>query len=81
MKQQMTAVIFGVIIIVVGLVLESTVLSTAATAGSDANAPSFTGARNLNDLVPLVYNAAIVIIGVGLIGVGTAGFAGRGPLR
>ena len=35
----------------------------------------------MNDLVPLVYNAAIVIIGVGLIGLGGFGMAGKGPLH
>ena len=81
MKQQITTIIFGVIIIVVGLVLESTILSRAATAGSDASIGSFAGARALNDLVPLVYNAAIVILGVGLIGLGGFGVTGKGPLK
>jgi len=76
----MTALIFGVLIIVVGLVLESTILSQAATAGSSANIGSFSGAQDLNDLVPLVYNAAVVVMGVGLIGLGAAGIGGKGPL-
>lgn len=80
-KSSMMALIMGVIIIVVGLVLEATILSRAATAGSDTNIGSFAGAQALNDLVPLVYNAAIVIMGVGLIGLGAAGLAGRGPIR
>jgi len=74
-------IIFGVIIIVVGLVLETTILSRAATAGSDTNIGSFAGARALNDLVPLVYNAAIVILGIGLIGLGSFGMVGKGPAR
>jgi len=77
----MTALIFGVLIIVVGLVLESTILSQAATAGSSANIGSFSGAQDLNDLVPLVYNAAVVVMGVGLLALGSAGLAGKGPLR
>lgn len=81
MSASMTALIFGVIIIVVGLVLETTILSRASTAGSDASIGSFAGARALNDLVPLVYNAAIVIMGVGLIGLGALGMTGRGPLK
>ena len=80
MTKNMTALIFGVLIIVVGLVLENTILTQAASAGSSANAGSFSGASDLNDLVPVVYNAAVVIMGVGLIGVGAAGFAGKGPL-
>jgi len=81
MKGQMTAIIMGVIIIVVGLVLESTILSRAATAGSDVKIGSFAGAQALNDLVPLVYNAAIVILGVGLIGLGSLGMIGKGPMK
>ena len=81
MKNQMTAIVMGVIIIVVGLVLESTILNRAATAGSDTNIGSFAGAQALNDLVPLVYNAAIVLLGVGLIGLGSLGMVGKGPMK
>lgn len=41
---------------------------------------SFAGAKSLNDLVPLVYYTIIVMISVSLIGIGTVGFTGRGPL-
>ena len=81
MKGQLSAIIMGVIILVVGVILESTILDRAASAGSDTNIGSFAGAQALNDLVPLVYNAAIVIIGVGLIGLGSFGMVGKGPLR
>jgi len=79
-SQRITAIIMGVIVIVVGLVLEVTILSTASSAGGNANIGSFSGAQSLNDLVPLIYNAAVVMLGVGLMGVGAAGFAGKGPL-
>ena len=77
-SQRITAIIMGVIVIVVGLVLETTVLSQAATAGGNANIGSFSGAQSLNDLVPLIYNAAVVMLGVGMMAIGAAGFAGRG---
>ena len=79
-SQRITAIIMGVIVIVVGLVLETTVLSQASTAGSNANIGSFSGAQSLNDLVPLIYNAAVVMLGVGMMAIGAAGFAGRGPM-
>jgi hypothetical protein len=79
-SQRITAIIMGVIVIVVGLVLETTILSQAATAGGNANIGSFSGAQSLNDLVPLIYNAAVVMLGVGMMGVGAAGFAGKGPM-
>mgnify|MGYP001136998381 FL=1 len=79
-SQRITSIIMGVIVIVVGLVLETTILSQAATAGSNANIGSFSGAQSLNDLVPLIYNAAVVMLGVGMMAIGVAGFAGRGPM-
>ena len=78
--QRITAIVMGVLVIVVGLVLETTILSQASTAGGNANIGSCSGAQSLNDLVPLIYNAAIVMLGVGMMGIGAAGFAGKGPL-
>ena len=80
-QQRIVSIIMGVIVIVVGLVLESTILSQAASAGSSSNIGSFSGAQSLNDLVPLIYNAAVVMLGVGMMAIGAAGFAGRGPMR
>ncbi len=40
----------------------------------------FSGAQSLNDLVPLIYNASVVMLGVGMMAIGAAGFAGRGPM-
>ena len=37
-------------------------------------------AQALNDLVPLVYYAVVVLIGVGMMGLGAAGLTGRGPM-
>jgi len=80
MGNRIMAIILGVVTLVVGLVLESTILSQAATAGSSANIGSFSGAQSLNDLVPLIYNAAVVMLGVSMMAIGAAGFAGRGPM-
>ena len=79
-QQRIVSIIMGVIVIVVGLVLESTILSQAASAGSSSNIGSFSGAPSLNDLVPLLYNASVVMLGVGMMAIGAAGFAGRGPM-
>jgi hypothetical protein len=79
-QQRIVSIIMGVIVIVVGLVLESTIFSQAASAGSNANIGSFSGAQSLNDLVPLIYNASVVMLGVGMMAIGAAGFAGRGPI-
>ena len=79
-QQRIVSIIMGVIVIVVGLVLESTILSQAASAGSSSNIGSFSGAQSLNDLVPLIYTASVVMLGVGMMAIGAAGFAGRGPM-
>ena len=79
-QQRIVSIIMGVIVIVVGLVLEATILSQAASAGSSSNIGSFSGAQSLNDLVPLIYNASVVMLGVGMMAIGAAGFAGRGPM-
>ena len=34
----------------------------------------------LNDLIPLVYIPAILMVGVGLIGMGGADYVGMGPM-
>ncbi len=72
-KSSIGAVVGGVLTIVVGLVLSNTILSQASTSGSSANIGSFSGAQALNDLVPLIYCAVVVLIGVGLMGVGAKG--------
>jgi len=67
------AVIGGVITLVIGMVLASTVNTQAASTGAAANIGSFTGAQALNDLIPLVYIAAIVMGGAGYMGMGPMG--------
>ena len=79
--KQITALVGGLLTVVIGLILSTIVNSQAATAGSAANIGSFSGAQALNDLVPLVFIAAIVMIGVALMALGGAGLAGRGPIR
>ncbi len=79
-QQNIAAIIGGVLTIVVGLVLSSTVLAQAASSGGSASIGSFAGAQALNDLVPLVYYAVVVLIGVGMMGLGAAGLTGRGPM-
>ena len=79
MRAPFVALIIGVLVVVIGLTMGSTIVSTAAA--PPAGIGSFSGASSMNDLVPTVYYAAIVVSSVGLIGVGLAGAAGLGPLR
>ena len=75
-----SAIIIGMITLVVGAILSTTVISQFATSGSNANIGSFSGAQAVNDLVPLLWFVMIVTVALGLIGGGVAGLAGRGPL-
>ena len=77
-KAGILSIIGGVITLVVGMVLFTTILTQAASSGANANIGSFSGAQSLNDLIPLVYIAAIVMVGVGLIGIGAMGIRNNG---
>lgn len=72
-----SALVGGLLTVVIGLILSTIVNSQAATSGAAANIGSFSGAQSLNDLVPLVFIAAIVLIGVGLMALGGIGLARR----
>ena len=75
----MAAIIGGVILLVIGLNLSGTILTTAATSGSSANIGSFSGASAMNDLIPLLYYTLLVIVSVGLMAVG--GFSAQRRVR
>ena len=72
---QIGAIVGGVIALIIGMVLASTVNTQAASTGSAANIGSFAGTQNINDLIPLVYISAILLLGVALFTLGGAGFA------
>jgi hypothetical protein len=80
LQTNLVALLGGVLVLVFGLILASLVNSQAAATGSAANIGSFSGAQSLNDLIPLVFMMVILIAGVGLIGLGGAGVAGKGPM-
>lgn len=79
-QNPLVALIGGVLFLVLGLVLSTTILSQAATSGSSANIGSFSGAQNVNDLIPLLYYFSLALGSLALIGLGGAGVAGKGPL-
>ncbi len=75
---QIGAVIIGLIMMVIGYALSTVLLGSAATAGSDTNAPSFSGFQGISDLGPLVFISAVIMSGVGLIGAAVVGFVRGG---
>lgn len=60
----------GVIFLIFGLILAEPIITTATAAGSDDEIASFTGSKALNDLLPFVYYAVVLVAGVGMIGGG-----------
>ena len=55
--------------------LISILIVSVSWKGVPASIGSFAGASSLNDLVPLVYYAVIVLIGVGMMALGGYGIA------
>ena len=80
-QMRITAIILGVVTIVIGLIVSGIVDSQAATSGGNAEIGSFAGAKAINDLLPLIIRVVVLMVGVGMIGIGTAGFARVGPMR
>ena len=58
-----------------------TELNKATSVASSTNVASFNGAKQINDLLPLIVRVMVLMVGVGMIGIGGAGFTGHGPLR
>ncbi len=79
-------IIMGVITIVVGIILSGVVVDTVSNivtgtgdlaAGSAADS-AFPGARSIATLIPTIYFAAVLVMGVGLIGIGAKSYYRRG---
>ena len=81
MQARIVSIVGGVITLVIGLVLSGVITETASKVGANSMLTSFSGAKAINDLVPLIYFTVIVMVAVGMIGVGLGGFMGRGPMR
>lgn len=75
---KIAAIVLGVITIVIGLALGSVVVQSAAA--DDAAIGSFAGAKAIKNLVPLVYYAVVIGVGVGMMAIGVSGYFGRGPM-
>lgn len=69
----------GVLFLVFGLILADTILTQAASSGTNTNIGSFSGAQALNDLTPFIYYTVVVVGGLGAIGVGA--FTGARRMR
>ena len=81
MRGGITAIIAGLVVMILFGTLSGTVLSTFATAGAESKIGSFGSTRDVNDLIPLIWYIGGMVIGVGLMIMGGLGVAGRGPIR
>lgn len=59
--------IIGMVAFVVGLRLSLVAIDTAGDVGADATVPSFSGVRQFNDLMPLLFQIGLIVIGLGLM--------------
>lgn len=81
-QARITAIILGVVVLMIGMIVAGILDSTASDAGASTKPiGSFAGAKPLNDLIPTLIRVVLVMVGVGMIGIGTAGFARVGPMR
>lgn len=60
----------GMIIFVVGLIVATVVNAVAASTGSNANIGSFTGAQDINDLLPTLFYISVMTAGLTVAGFG-----------
>lgn len=79
MGNNISLVVGGMVVFIIGLIIAGVVNSIAATQGVNANIGSFSGAKSLNDLLPTLFYIGLLIVGLGAMGIGAAGAVGRGP--
>ena len=70
MGQNIFLVIGGMVVFIIGLIVAGVVNSIAATQGSASNIDSFSGAKNLNDLLPTIFYIGLLVVGLGAMGIG-----------
>lgn len=67
----------GVLFLIFGLILASTIISQAVTSGTATGIGSFSGTQNLNNLVPFLYYTIVIVGGLSAIGIGGYGVYSR----
>jgi hypothetical protein len=80
MQRAILSLIMGVITLVVGLVLADVVIDNVTTALTNTSIGSYSGATGIGGLIPMLYFVVMIAMTIGLVSLGGAGLAGRGPL-
>lgn len=75
------AIFGGMLLMVIGLILSATVVTTSVTATGTTGIDSFVGTVQVTRLAPLIFVSVIIGSGVALIGAALAGFIGYGPMK
>lgn len=69
------SVIAGFIVFIIGMSLSGTVAATASSTNSSL--ASYTTAQTMNNLLPLIYEIGLVVVGTGLMIFGGLRIAGK----
>lgn len=78
MQSNIMLVIGGMMVFIIGLIVAGVVNTIASTQGAAANIGSFSGAQNLNDLLPTIFYIGLLVVGLGAMGIGaTRAIRGR----
>ncbi len=80
-KKGIAAIFGGMLLMVIGLILSQTIVTTAVTATTTTGIDSFAGTVQITRLAPLIFVSVIIGSGVALVGAALAGFAGYGPMK
>lgn len=70
----------GLMVFILALIMLGIASDTAATTGALTSIASFTGLRSINNLYPLIFGIAGIVVGLAAMGLGGAGAAGYGPM-
>jgi hypothetical protein len=72
-SSQMSLVIGGVIVLVLGIILADVVIDTTTAALTNASIGSFAGASAIGGLIPFIYFTVVILLAVGMMGIGARG--------
>ena len=76
MGRSVSLIIGGMVVFLIGLIIAGVVNSIASTTGVAGNINSFSGAKSINDLIPVIFYIGLLTVGLGAMGIGAAGAAG-----
>ena len=67
MKAPILVILSGLLALLIGTIFGGVLVDQSATTGADAQMGSFATAKTFNDLLPMIFFIALMIIGIGLM--------------